>query len=90
LDGLPAKITKAQVRHFRIDANHSDAFTVWQRMGSPLTLSPKQFAELEKAGQLAELEPPKKIRVENGRTTLHLNLPREAVSLLVVEWNAPQ
>ena len=36
LDGLPAKITSAQVRHFRIDTDHSDAFTVWQRMGSPL------------------------------------------------------
>jgi xylan 1,4-beta-xylosidase len=89
LAGLPVKVTKAMVRHFRIDADHSDAFTVWQRMGSPLMLSSKQIAELGKAGQLAELEPPKKIRVENGRTALHVNLPREAVSLLVVEWNAP-
>jgi len=89
LDGLPAKTTKAQVRHFRIDADHSDTFTVWQRMGSPLTLSPKQFTELEKAGQLAELEPSKEIRVRNGQTVLRVNLPREAVSLLVVEWNAP-
>ena len=42
LDGLPAKIEKAQLRHFRIDDGHSDAFTVWQRMGSPLTLSAEQ------------------------------------------------
>jgi xylan 1,4-beta-xylosidase len=90
LAGLPVKVTKAMVQHFRIDADHSDAFTVWQRMGSPLMLSSKQIAELGKAGQLAELEPPKKIRVENGQTALHVNLPREAVSLLVVEWNAPQ
>jgi hypothetical protein len=54
-----------------------------------LTLSPKQFTELEKAGQLAELEPSKEIRVRNGQTVLRVNLPREAVSLLVVEWNAP-
>ncbi|MGA3283747.1 MAG: beta-xylosidase [Verrucomicrobiota bacterium] len=90
LDGLPAKITSARIRHFRIDADHSDAFTAWQRMGSPLQLSVNQFVELEKAGQLAELVPPKKIRVENGETVLRVNLPREAVSLLVVEWNAPQ
>ena len=89
LDGLPAKITKAQIRHFRIDVEHSDAFTVWQRMGAPLTLSSKQIAELERAGQLTELEPSKQIRFRNGRTVLHVNLPREAVSLLVLEWETP-
>jgi xylan 1,4-beta-xylosidase len=86
LDGLPAKMVKAQVRHFRIDTDHSDAFTVWQRMGSPLTLSAKQLAELTKAGQLAELEPSKEIHFRNGRGVLPVNLPREAVSLLVLEW----
>jgi xylan 1,4-beta-xylosidase len=59
LDGLPAGTQTAQVRHYRIDDGHSDAFTVWQQMGSPLTLSAKQLRELEKAGQLAELEPSK-------------------------------
>jgi xylan 1,4-beta-xylosidase len=86
VDGLPAKIANAQIRHFRIDAEHSDAFTVWQRIGSPLQPTAKQFAELAKAGQLTELEPSKNIRFRNGRTILHLNLPREAVSLLVMEW----
>jgi xylan 1,4-beta-xylosidase len=86
LDGLPPKIGKAQVRHFRIDADHSDAFTVWQRMGSPLTLSPKQLAELAKAGQLAELQPSKEIQFRNGQVGLPVNLPQEAVSLLVLEW----
>jgi xylan 1,4-beta-xylosidase len=86
LDGLPTGIVKAQLRHFRVDADHSDAFTVWQQMGSPLTLSPKQFTELVKAGQLTELEPSKKIRFRNGQTVLRVHLPREAVSLLVLEW----
>jgi xylan 1,4-beta-xylosidase len=90
LDGLPAKVGKAQLRHFRIDDGHSDAFTVWQRMGSPLTLSAKQFTELEKAGQLVELEPLKTISIRNRRTVLNFQLPREAVSLLVIEWTTPQ
>ena len=67
LDGLPAKIKKAQARHFRIDAGHSDAFTVWQQMGSPLTPSAKQYAELEKAGQLAELGRPETIRCQQRK-----------------------
>ena len=84
LDGLPAEMTNAEVRHFRIDDNHSDAFTVWQRMGSPLQPTADQYAQLEQAGQLAELGPPEKIRVKNGRAVLSFKLPREAVSLLVI------
>ena len=86
LDGLPAKIEKVQTRHYRIDAEHSDAFTVWQRMGSQMKLSAKQYTELERAGQLAELQRPETIRVRNGRMVLKFNLPREAVSLLVIQW----
>jgi len=89
LDGLPGKIKRAQARHYRIDNDHSDAFTVWQRMGSPLTLSGKQYAELERAGQLAELQRPETIRVRDGQAVLSFTLPREAVSLLVIEWRGP-
>ena len=46
----------------------------------------KQYAELEKAGQLAELKSPQRVRVKNGRLDLHFELPRQAVSLLVLEW----
>jgi hypothetical protein len=52
-------------------------------------LSPKQFAELTKAGQLTELEPSKNIRFKDGQAVLQVQLPREAVSLLVLEWPAP-
>jgi xylan 1,4-beta-xylosidase len=90
LDGLPVKATKVHVRHFRIDADHSDAFSVWQRMGSPLQPTAEQFAQLEKAGQLAELKPPQNIRVKNSQMALKFNLPREAVSLLAVEWDTPR
>ena len=89
LDGLPGKIKRAQARHYRIDNDHSDAFTVWQRMGSPLKLSGKQYAELERAGQLAELQRPETIRVRDGQAVLSFTLPREAVSLLVIEWRGP-
>jgi xylan 1,4-beta-xylosidase len=88
LDGLPVKITKARVRHFRIDAEHSDAFTAWQNMGAPLSPTPMQYAQLENAGQLAELQPPQPLDVKNGQASFKFNLPREAVSLLVIEWKS--
>ncbi|MDE3067576.1 MAG: beta-xylosidase [Verrucomicrobiota bacterium] len=90
IDGLPGRVAKVRVRHFRIDADHSDAFTIWQRMGSPLRPTPEQFAQLEKAGQLAELGPPQNLRVQDGQMDLKFDLPREAVSLLVIDWRSPQ
>ena len=35
LEGLGLKQGKARLQHFRIDAAHSNAFTAWQRLGSP-------------------------------------------------------
>jgi xylan 1,4-beta-xylosidase len=55
-------------------------------MGSPQPLSDKQFSELESAGQLAMLDQPESLRVENGSATVKFNLPRQAVTLIVVDW----
>jgi xylan 1,4-beta-xylosidase len=55
-------------------------------MGSPLPLTAQQFSELEKAGQLAELETPKKLTVKDHGVNLSFELPRQGVSLLVLEW----
>jgi xylan 1,4-beta-xylosidase len=86
LDNLPFANGDAKLTHYRIDAEHSNAYEAWKRMGSPRLLSDKQFSELEKAGQLALLGPQEKVRVENGRANVQFNLPRQAVTLLVVDW----
>lgn len=85
LSGLPAAFRKVSVRHYRIDSTHSNAFTVWKGMGSPQSPDPAQYAELEKAGQLAELAPAASLIAADGRLNLPVSLPRQAVSLLVFE-----
>jgi xylan 1,4-beta-xylosidase len=55
-------------------------------MGSPLNPTAEQHAQLEKAGQLAELEAPKTVAVDKGQAQVRMNLPRQAVSLLVVSY----
>ena len=87
LAGLPAGVKSATLTHHRIDADHSNAFEVWKRMGSPAKPTAKQFAELEKASRLAPLHAPKKLKVKDGNATLKLALPRQAVSLVVLTWN---
>jgi xylan 1,4-beta-xylosidase len=85
LDGLPSNFGKANLRHFRIDESHSNAYSAWKRMGEPQNPTPDQYAELEKAGQLALLTPPEEIRCNQGSVSLRFELPRQAVSLLVID-----
>lgn len=85
LKGLPLHGNRARLEHFRIDRDHSNAYTAWQRMGSPQTPTTTQYAELEAAGQLHRLQEPTSITVHQGATTLQLGLPRQAVSLLILE-----
>jgi xylan 1,4-beta-xylosidase len=87
LSGIPVADGKATLTHYRIDADHSNSFEAWKRMGSPQPISPEQYAQLEKAGHLAELKQPETISVEKGNATVKFNLPRQGVSLLVLTWN---
>jgi xylan 1,4-beta-xylosidase len=86
LDSLPFANGNARLEHFRIDEEHSNAFTAWKRMGSPQTPTAAQYTQLEKAGQLAALNAAETIRVENRQAVLKFNLPRQAVSLLQLSW----
>lgn len=84
ISGLTGK-NSMRVTHYRIDQTHSNAYTAWQRMGSPQTPTPAQQTQLETAGKLAALELASKVEVAFGKATLHFKLPRQAVSLLVFE-----
>ena len=86
LNNLPLRSGKARVQQFRIDADHSNSFAAWQKMGSPQNPSPQQYAQLEKAGQLAASHTPEMAQVKYAAAQLRLMLARQAVSLLVFEW----
>jgi xylan 1,4-beta-xylosidase len=87
LDGIPFANGSATLTQYIIDADHSNSYAAWQRMGSPMQPTPEQYAQLEKAGQLAELGSPEKIQVTNGKAAVQLKLPRQAVALLVLNWD---
>jgi xylan 1,4-beta-xylosidase len=84
--GLPVNVTRAQVRHYRIDEQHSNAYTVWRQLGSPQQPAADQYSRMLSAGRLAELAPHEEIRTEKGEARLSFQLPRHAVSLLKVTW----
>jgi xylan 1,4-beta-xylosidase len=74
------------MRHYRIDGEHSNAYSAWLKMGSPQKPSPEQYAELERAGQLQLLESPRWISGAQGRIETSFDLPRDAVSLVQFSW----
>ncbi|MEO8334529.1 MAG: beta-xylosidase [bacterium] len=86
LSALPFTTGNARVTHYRIDDTHSNAYAEWKRLGSPTAPNRQQYARLETAGQLSRLDALPTVRVERGATELTLALPRQAVSLLIIEW----
>jgi xylan 1,4-beta-xylosidase len=74
------------VEHFRVDAQHGNAYEVWKKMGSPQTPSHGQLAQLEAAGQLARFAPPERVEAAGGRVALRFSLPRQGVSLVTFSW----
>jgi xylan 1,4-beta-xylosidase len=86
LTGLAIPDGQVKFQQFLIDADHSNSYEAWKRMGQPMQLSPTQYAKLEAAGKLAELDQPKSLRVRKGVAKISLNLPRQGVALLVLTW----
>ena len=88
IDGLTPEAGTALLTHYRVDENHSNAYTAWKRLGSPIAPDEKQYAALEQAGQLATLAAPAPVSIAHGAATLTFTLPRQGVSLLVLELPA--
>jgi xylan 1,4-beta-xylosidase len=90
ITGLPADLPAGEKRglleHFRVDSDHSNAFTAWKEMGSPKSLSDVDQKRLESAGQLQLLSSPAWVEMPQGSLKLHFALPRQGVSLVRLSW----
>ena len=84
--GMPGTVTRALVRHYRIDEAHSNAWSVWKAMGSPQHPTPEQYGKLEAAGQLQIANSPRWVDVHGGAARLDFSLPRPGVSLTELSW----
>jgi xylan 1,4-beta-xylosidase len=75
-----------KLEHFRIDEDHSNAFAAWKAAGSPQHPTHEEYAQFEKAGQLTAIGPIETLRVEDGKASVRVTMPRQAVSLLKLSW----
>jgi xylan 1,4-beta-xylosidase len=81
---IPAR--RARIHEYRIDETHSNAYTAWQRMGSPAAPTPEQVAVLEHAGGIQEMGAVRTVSVHDGALAVPLALPARAVSLVEVRY----
>jgi xylan 1,4-beta-xylosidase len=86
LSGIAKSAGAVLVEHYRIDDDHSNAYTVWKQMGSPQEPTREQYAKLEASGQLQLLASPEWRQVKDGKLELTFALPHHAVSLLRISW----
>jgi xylan 1,4-beta-xylosidase len=90
IDGLPHALNRVRIMHYRVGQDHSNAFTVWKALGSPQHPSSAQIAKLKAADQLQLLRPPAWAEAQAGQADLSFTLPRQALSLIRVEWSIPR
>jgi xylan 1,4-beta-xylosidase len=86
ITGLPTTAKRALLEHFRVDSDHSNAFTTWEEMGSPQSPNERETERLQSAGQLQLLNSPAWVEVQQGSVRLHFELPRQGLSLVRLAW----
>ncbi len=86
VNGIPLDVHRVLLEHYRIDATHSNAYTVWQAMGSPQNPATEQYAALKAAGQLQLLTSPEWLDVHDGAVSVATEMPRQGVSLMHLSW----
>jgi xylan 1,4-beta-xylosidase len=86
LEGLPDKVKRVQVREWKLDSTHGNAYTAWQAMGSPVQPIEIQKKALQRAAELREVAPEALRPVENGSVRLTESLEPESLALVSVSW----
>lgn len=90
LRGLPKAFAKGATQtHYRVDAEHANSYGAWVRMGSPIAPTSSQRAALLKAAELAPLDAPSHIEVKRGAAAVDFLLPRQGVSLIILDATTP-
>lgn len=75
----------AQVRHFRIDATHSNAYAAWVAQGEPQEPSAAQLVHLRRRQGLELLEPPREAPADGNAVLLRFRLPLQGTSLIEIQ-----
>jgi xylan 1,4-beta-xylosidase len=71
-----------ELRHHRIDAEHSNIVGTWERLGRPDWPDDAGWNALRAADRLETVEPPRRVSVDGATVALQFELPMPAMSLI--------
>jgi xylan 1,4-beta-xylosidase len=77
--------SKISFQHFRVDSTHSNAYTVWQKNGKPVSPTPTVWDSMRAQQNLALYEPATTIEYSGSQITKSFPLPRWGVSLFLLK-----
>ncbi len=83
VSGLTAQ--KINVEHYRIDAEHSNAYAEWVRQGQPLFPEGEQYDAIKKRDGLEKLSADAAFDSADGSVELKFTMPTHGVSYLVIK-----
>lgn len=83
LDHLPFE-GKVSVTHYRIDHDHSNAYTEWERQGKPDWPGEEQRAAIVSRSGLELFSSPETAEIRGGRLSIGFPMPTHSVSLLEI------
>jgi len=83
--GVASGVGEVRVTQFRIDDTHSNAYSVWKRIGAPPAPTPAQYEQMQQSGRLTATGPAVMVKAVDGTATVQTSLPRQAVALFVIE-----
>jgi xylan 1,4-beta-xylosidase len=75
---------RAAVEHYRIDAQHSNAHTVWEGLGRPDWPTEDEIAIMKRAEKLEKYQPDRLDAVVGGQLVLRTTIPVHGVSMYIV------
>ena len=84
ISGLKGNLRRAATV-WRVDKGHANAFTAWQKLGSPQSPNERQYGELEKASELVPDTLSAQPGGSRGRVSFNLTVPRQGVALVVLD-----
>jgi xylan 1,4-beta-xylosidase len=74
-----------KIIHYRVDKNHSNAYTEWLRQGSPDYPAGEQYAAIKTRDGLELITPVLTVPSIDGKVKLSFDMPVKSVSLIVIE-----
>ncbi|MEX1172931.1 MAG: xylan 1,4-beta-xylosidase [Chloroflexota bacterium] len=80
IEGLGAGVY--DLCHYRVDTEHSNIVTTWERLGAPDWPDEAGWAELRAADRLELVEPQRQVQPGDGHLEIAFELPMPSVSLL--------